>query len=205
MNVKVKICGVRSVESAKVAASIGADFIGLNFVSSSRRRIDSEKAREIIHVVKGTVKVVGVFQNAFLGYINDLVRYLELDFVQLHGEENPEFTKQVQSKVIKAFPVSKKTTAGQLISTMNEFSADYFLLDRTIQGEGEMIDSTQAKIVAEKFPIFLAGGLTSDNISELVAKINPYGVDVAGGIETNGVEDLGKIKKFIKNAKGEIL
>lgn len=175
--VKVKICGIRSLEAAKTAIDAGAHFLGFNFVPSSKRYIKPEDALRIINPIRGKVKIVGVFQNANLDDINHLALKLGLDFVQLHG-------------------------SSAEINTI--LSVDFFLLDRTKQGTGKMVNFKKAQKIAKKKPIFLAGGLTPANVIEAVKKVQPFAVDVAGGIETNGKQDLEKIKAFIKNAKGEL-
>lgn len=175
MKVKVKICGIRSLETAKAAVESGADFLGFNFVTSSKRFITPATAKKIISEVKGKIKIVGVFQNANISYINKIVDLLDLDFVQLHEKR---IIKSVRNKII------------------------YSLVDRKIQGKGEMFNLNKARLLTKKSQIFFAGGLNPDNVNKVIKKVRPYAVDVAGGIETNGVEDIQKIKKFIKNAKG---
>ena len=202
MSVSVKICGIRSLESAKTAVSNGADFLGFNFINSSKRRIDPKIAKEIISKIKGKTNMVGVFQDASVDYINELADELKLDFVQLHGNEMREFIMQIKTKVIKAIAMHKNIPSDQQIDSMKKYKVDYFLLDRETQGVGDMVNSENAKIIAGKFSIFLAGGLNPDNVEGIVRKVKPYAVDVAGGIEINGAEDVIKIKQFIKNAKG---
>lgn len=178
MKVKVKICGIRSLETARAAVDAGADFLGFNFVTSSKRYIKPELAKKIISRLKREAKIVGVFQNMEADYFNKIVSSLDLDFVQLH-----------EKRIIKN--VRNKTT--------------YLLVDRKMQGNGPISDLNRAKILTKTSKIFFAGGLNPENVSAVVKKVQPYGVDVASGIETNGVEDIYKIKEFIKNAKGEII
>lgn len=192
MKIKVKICGIRSIEAAKTAIDAGADFLGFNFVPNSRRYIDSSVAQNIINQIKGKIKVVGVFQNAESAYINELVLSLGLDFVQLHGSENSEYINQIKAPVIKSINIYDQP---------QELRTAFFLLDRVKQGEGKVADLKKGERLASKFRLFLAGGLTPDNVVELIRQIRPFAVDVAGGIETDGKEDLNKIKAFIKNAK----
>jgi len=191
-DIKVKICGIRTVEAAQAAIEAGADYLGFNFVPSSRRFIESRQALEIINKVKGKVKIVGVFQNAEITMVNQLVKQLDLDFVQLHGQENPEYIRHIQSKLIKVINSFKE---------IDSYTVDYFLLDRVKQGEGEMVNVEEAILIVSKYRIFLAGGLTPENVTGAVRKIQPFGVDVARGIETNGKQDIEKIKAFIRNAK----
>ncbi|MBI2430921.1 MAG: phosphoribosylanthranilate isomerase [Candidatus Levybacteria bacterium] len=191
---KVKICGIRTIEAAIAAVEAGADFLGFNFVPTSRRRIEVDIARQIAKEVKEKIYIVGVFQNQDIEKIEDIVEYVGLGFVQLHGDESPAYVEQVKTKVIKVF--NSKT-----INTMSRYSDCMYLLDRDKQGEGEMIDLEKARVTAKKFSLFLAGGLTPENVKDAIEKVRPYAVDVASGVETNGEQDLEKIKLFIERAK----
>jgi len=178
MKVKVKICGIKTLDATKTAINAGADFLGFNFVPTSKRYIKPELAKKIIGELKSNVKIVGIFQNAKTDYINKIVKFLELDFVQLH-----------EKKIIQS--IKDKTV--------------YLLVDRKIQGVGQAPNLAKSKTLAKKSKIFFAGGLNSNNVAEVIKKVRPYAVDVAGGIETNGSQDLEKIKKFIANVKGVII
>jgi len=196
MRIKVKICGIRTIEAAKAAIDAGADFLGFNFVPTSKRFIDPQKALEIINSIGGQVKIVGVFQNALVGNVIQIASNLGLDFVQLHGYENNNYIKALKTPVIKSI-----TTYDQPQS----IKADYFILDRVRRGEGEMVDLEKGAQLAFKLPLFFAGGLNSENVLEVVTKVRPFAVDVAGGVETDGVQDLEKIRLFVRNAKGVTL
>lgn len=242
-NVKVKICGIRSLESAQVAINAGADFLGFNFVKSSKRYIEPERAKEIINVIarsrqltetkqsrhekidigsetigiasgrnidlRNDVAMVGVFQNQLVDEVNKIAEELNLDYVQLHGEED-EFYIQ---KFIR--PVIKKINSKYFLSLKGNFelriknlgiktiihNSEFLILDREVQGQGDMVDLDQAVKIADAYSIFIAGGLTPENVASVVKKVKPFAVDVAAGIETNGKEDREKIKRFIYNAK----
>ncbi len=192
----VKICGIRSVKAAKAAVEAGADLIGLNFIPSSTRLIDLKVAAQISQALKGQTGLVGVFQDAPLGEVNQRIDQLKLDFVQLHGRETPDYIAGVRTKVIKTCYLSDQS----LVDQHGHWAISYYLLDRPKQGEGEMVDLEKAALLARSSPIIFAGGLTPENVAEVVRKVQPVGVDVASGIETKGVEDLAKIKKFIREA-----
>lgn len=178
MKTKVKICGIRTLESAQTAIDAGADFLGFNFVNSSKRYIKPETAKKIISQLKSKAKIVGVFDNAEINYINKIAKLLNLDFIQLH-----------ERRIIKS---TKDKTIYQLI-------------DRKKQGAGQMLDLNKAKTLAENSKVFFAGGLTPANIQQSILYVKPFAVDVASGIETNGLQDNKKIKEFIANAKGVII
>ena len=192
MSVKVKICGIRSTEAARAAVDAGAHFLGFNFVPGYKRYISPAIASEIINLVRNTIKIVGVFKDAGVAEVNKIASDLKLDFVQLHGNENNDYINKVGIPVIKSI-----TMNGQ----PENINAEYFLLDRPKRGKGRMVDLEKASILAANFPLFFAGGLMPSNVSMVVRQVKPFAVDVAGGIETNGVQDLDKIRLFIRNAK----
>lgn len=201
MNVSVKICGIRSVDSALSVIDAGADFIGLNFVPSSKRKVTEEVAREITAAIKGQIKIVGVFQNGEVKYVNETADSLGLDFVQLHGSENASYCEQIHTNVIKAVSLKHNANADVVIKQMQKIDVPFFLLDREIQGKGDSVNLEIAQQIAREFEIFLAGGLNLHNVAHIVSEVRPFAVDVAGGIETDGKEDFEKIKLFIRNAK----
>ncbi len=204
MNIKVKICGIRSIDSAQATVSAGADFIGLNFVPTSARRISQEAAREILGVVGEKIKKVGVFQDQPIEYIQQIADDLRFDYVQLHGEEDQEYIDTLKKVgVIKAISLESDFDINQTEDELSRFRADYFLLDRKNRGTGAGLNPEKVKILAQKYSVILGGGLTPESVELAVSITHPAGVDVAGGIETDGVEDIEKIKLFIKNAKNE--
>src|SRR6185369_9683514 len=125
---------------------------------------------------------------------------LGLDFVQLHGNEDRGYVDQIDLPVIKAVRVGDKPVEAML-ADMRSGDASYFLLDREVQGHGEGIDLDKARVMAREFPVFVAGGLDAGNVGRTVRETGPYAVDVAGGIETDGGPDMGKIRAFIKAVK----
>lgn len=199
MIVKVKICGIRTLEQANAAINAGADFLGFNFVPTSKRYINPNDAKKIINQIRimnheSRIRIVGVFQNEQIDEVNRIEEMLDLDFIQLHGEEDEEYIKKIRGKIIKKIDLDFPAQRG-------DDKVKYFLLDRKIQGKGEMVDLEKAEKLAKKYSIFFSGGLTADNVREIVSKVKPYAVDVASGIETDGQQDLEKIKSFIKTAK----
>lgn len=193
MKVKVKICGIRTSDTAEAATRAGADFLGFNFVPSSKRYIDPRVVLKIINSIENRVKTVGVFQDAKIAEVKRIASYLKLDFVQLHGTEDNDYMTTV------GFPIIKSLTTD---SQPDKIKADYLLLDRPKRGKGKIVNLEKATKLATNFPLFIAGGLTPDNVAYVVRKVRPFAVDVASGIETDGIHNIQKIKKFIQNAKG---
>lgn len=199
--INVKICGIRSDMAARTAVYSGAKFLGFNFVPGSRRRTDPQIAKQIIDKIKNQIKTVGVFQNQKVEEVGRIADFLDLDFVQLHGDEDQEYADGIGRPVIKALQLDTDFDITQVLKQMNKFKTDLFLLDRKKQGKGKMLDIKHLSIIAKEKRIFVAGGLTPDNVAEVARSVKPYGVDVAGGIETNRVEDTEKIKLFTERAR----
>lgn len=193
LQTKIKICGVRTIAAAEAAVSAGAEYIGFNFVPTSKRFVDPKIALKIVKRIKGKVLTVGVFQNEKSSKVNKISEMLALDYVQLHGDEDEAYMKTIKSSIIKKITVD---------AAVKQTQESFFLLDRPTQGEGAMVNTEQARMLTQKYAVFLAGGLTPENVGIIVKRVQPYAVDVAGGIETEGKEDVQKIKEFIMNAKG---
>jgi indole-3-glycerol phosphate synthase / phosphoribosylanthranilate isomerase len=193
--VKVKICGIRSLEAAQAAINAGADYIGFNFVRTSKRYIDPMHAQHIAKQINGKIKIVGVFQNEKIAIVKKIADKVGLHLVQLHGVEDEAYMYQLTKPIIKSTTVHNVNKA---------FFSDFVLLDRVIRGKGNLVDFDSAAKLADQFKTFFAGGLTPENVAAVIKKVKPFAVDVASGVETNGKQDLQKIRKFIKNAKGGI-
>ena len=201
----IKICGITSVEIAQAAKEYGADLLGFVF-ADSKRRIDIKKAVEIGQQVKGIGKV-GVFVNRSLNEVREIAECCQLDFVQLHGEETPEYCQSIGRPFIKAFRVGPDFD----IKVLETYHADWILLDSFSPGQyggiGIPFDwqAMQGFTCQIKSPLLVAGGLTADNVEEAICTFSPGGVDVSGGVETDGKKDIVKIRDFIiaaRRAKG---
>lgn len=214
----VKICGVKNIIDAKAATKAGADFLGLNFVPTSKRLISVEAAKEIIEGLGNQKpKLVGVFQNQPVEYVNDVSKKLGLDYVQLHGDESPEYCAQMATPVIKAFGLDADFDVEETADKLRKYKVEFIILDRkkrevterergntktSTPNVGNTLNSQKVAELAKNFPIILAGGLTPENVREAVnASGDIKAVDVAGGVETEGNKDPQKIKAFIVEVK----
>lgn len=197
----VKICGITTPEIADTAVSAGADFLGFVF-AKSKREIFIEQARKIIQTLPSHVKSVGVFVNKEVQEIEEIVQQTGLDFVQLHGEESAEVITKFSCPVIKSLP----GTQEGLNKTRQYDTASYLLVDspplpHAHGGNGVTFNWSILKENTFSDKLILAGGLTAENVADAIKQVNPVGVDVSSGVETDGKKDPDKIKAFIQAAK----
>ena len=206
MSVTVKICGITSQTDARAAAEAEADAIGLMFYKESPRHVTIEQAKEICEVLPAHIMRVGVFVNTDEALINRALSECLLNILQFHGDETPEDCAQYPVMTLKAFRVQGPETLEQ----MKDYSTAGFLLDAYTKeargGTGEKFNwdlAVQAQQLRK--PVFLAGGLTPDNVAEAVRKVEPFGVDVSSGVESEpGIKDPEKLAAFVKAAKSEL-
>ena len=204
MSVRVKICGITSVEDALLAVQRGADLIGLNFYPPSPRYVTSEDAVEIRKVIPPNVQCVGVFVNSTRRQIADLVERLKLDLIQFHGDEEKEDLLGWRCQTIKAVRVEQK---GPL-PDISQIPTTYLLLDTyragIYGGTGETFrwEKILSFVSQCEDRLILAGGLTPENVTTAVRSVRPWAVDVASGVEISpGRKDPEKLRAFITNAK----
>lgn len=197
----VKICGIQSVEAGQMAVDAGADMIGFVF-ADSRRKVSPEQAADIGKELPAQVKKVGVFVNEPIESLLDIAETAGLDYIQLHGDETPDYIKSISKPVIKAFSVASENDLEQLA----DYACEYYLLDSPAEayrgGNGTAFDWSLAN--SETIPrekLFLAGGLHSGNVQQAIEEVSPVGVDVSSGVETDRKKDPIKIKQFITAAK----
>src|ERR1043166_1765465 len=204
MAVKVKICGITNVADAQAAADAGADMVGFIFCEKSPRRIAIETAAGIARGVPPFVVKVGVFVNPPEDLVAQALTDCGLGLLQFHGDESPGFCTQFGVMSMKAFRIRN----AESLRALPDYKTDAWLLDAysadRAGGTGETFNWDLA-IEARKLgrPIFLAGGLTSENVADAVKRVEPYAVDVSSGVEAEpGRKDHGKLRAFIKAAKG---
>ena len=198
----VKICGITSLDAARAAFEYGADLIGLVF-APSRRRIEVTQAAAIAAELPRLSRV-GVFVNQPLSEVQNIADKCDLDFIQLHGDEDEAYCQSLQRPIIRAVRVGADFSVG---SFANYAHCSYTLLDTYIAGQaggtGISFDwqKIRNRIGRPRQRFIVAGGLTPETVEKAILTLQPDGVDVSGGVETNGIKDLEKMRKFIAAAR----
>ncbi|HMA63228.1 MAG TPA: bifunctional indole-3-glycerol-phosphate synthase TrpC/phosphoribosylanthranilate isomerase TrpF [bacterium] len=199
---KIKICGLTNFSDANLCASLGADFLGFIFYEKSPRFVDPQKASTIIKKIKNQypeINAVGVFVNADIGKVRKTRNECELDYLQLHGDESPQYVKQLEGNVIKAFRVENKS---ELRASIEQYENEFVLLDTfhpdKYGGTGESFDWNVLQKLPDK-KIFLAGGINPDNFS-LAISYQPYAIDINSGVEMSpGKKDKNLLQKIVSD------
>lgn len=198
---RIKICGIRSVEAAQAAAEYGADLIGFVF-ADSRRRIDAAAAAVITDASSGPA-TVGVFVNQPLSEVKETAARCRLDHIQLHGGESREYCRSLDRPLIRALPAGPGFREGSFVP----YADEWLLLDAFLPGQtggtGVAFDweSIRCRMGRPPCKFFVAGGLTPENVATAIRILRPDGVDVSGGVETSGFKDPEKIRRFILAAR----
>lgn len=203
---RVKVCGITNLGDALAALGAGAELLGFNFYARSPRYVSPAEARKIVERLPEGVSCVGVFVNESApAEVERIAREAGLDAVQLHGDETPEYCRSLRGlTTIKALRVGADYDAGAAAA----YGADAVLLDAYVPGErggtGHTFDWTHAALTRGRVPrLFLAGGLTPDNVAAAVAAVRPYAVDVCSGVETApGRKSPELMRRFVEAAVG---
>jgi phosphoribosylanthranilate isomerase len=201
---KIKICGITNETDALFCAEAGADFLGFIFVPSSPRHIEPEKAAEVAKRLRknpNAPKIVGVFQDASVDYINEIRNVVSLDVVQLHGSENDDEIRVLEMPAIKTLHIG-----GTLPDTHATPNAAWLLFDtfdeRRSGGTGRRFDWSLLATYERSKPFFLSGGLTPDNVVAAVSMVRPDAIDVASGVEASpGIKDHDKVARLLERVR----
>jgi len=196
---RVKICGITRVDDALDVVSSGADAIGLVFYEPSPRNVSVERAKEIAAAVPAFVTVVALFVDPSEEQVQQVLNHVRIDLIQFHGDEDNDFCSRFQRPFIKAIRVRQ---ASDVVASCLRFpNAVGILLDSYKPGipggTGETFDWSLIPTQANK-PLILAGGLNADNIAGAIDDVQPFAVDVSGGVEASkGIKDPEKVKAFL--------
>ena len=224
--VRVKICGIRTVEAARAAVEAGADALGFVFAPSPRQ-VTPQEAERIIRQLPPFVSRVGVFVDTPRREALEIAGFCRLDVLQFHGAEPPDYCRDWQQQVIKGFRVRD----GSVLEQMDRYEVAAFLLDAYVPGRaggtGQRFDWDLARQAAVPGPagcppphpdlrsglkntehmgavrrrIILAGGIAPDNVEQAIRQATPYAIDVSSGVETGGVKDPDKIRALLMEVR----
>ncbi|SFD05857.1 phosphoribosylanthranilate isomerase [Butyrivibrio sp. YAB3001] len=195
----IKLCGLSDGCDINVVNRLAPEYVGFVFYDKSIRNVTKEEARQLRANLNDSIKTVGVFVDAQKDVIRDLFNDGIIDVAQLHGNENESYInelKKLNIPVIKAFKVSDKDS----LIRAKESPADMIMFDAG-KGDGKSFDWSLLKGFDRKY--FLAGGLAPENVKKAISELDPYGVDVSSGIETDGKKDVKKMEDFVGNARND--
>ena len=213
---KFKICGLRDSENALAAANAGAAFLGLNFVPGVRRQITTEQALSIVGRLRAGLgdrvpTLVGLFANQPIDEVNRIVAQCDIELAQLCGDEPREYWGQVAVPVIRQIKVRDDVPTDAAVEMAAQQVEDVIgagctpMLDKyergALGGTGHTFDWRVASELAARYDLILAGGLTPDNVARAIAEVRPWCVDVSSGVETDGVKDAAKIRRFAEEVR----
>lgn len=205
--VKVKLCGIQQLSDIEYINEIRPDYIGFVF-APSKRRITPKKAHDLIqHVSSSTC--VGVFVNEDIDNVVKIVQTCPLDIVQLHGDEDASYIKQLKSKITIPIWKAIRLRSVEDIQQLHNEDVEHFLIDaysdEVYGGSGKQFNRELLENVNVSNYV-LAGGISIENVDEIL-QFHPYGIDVSSSLETNGIKDKKKIEAFmahIENSRGEL-
>lgn len=199
---KIKLCGITRETDAQFAASLGVDALGF-VLAESPRRVDPHVVRKITLSLPPFVSTVGVFVDADMDSVSQMAAFCRLDWIQLHGNETPDYCKALNLRLLKAIRVKDR----QCVELMAVYKGcvNGFVLDTYVKGQqggtGKAFDWTLAREAGKYGPVILSGGLTPENVREAIQAVCPHGVDVSSGVESRpGIKDHDKMRRFVEQA-----
>ncbi len=210
-DLKIKVCGMRDPENISGVAATLPDYLGFIFYPKSKRFVDFESSSVLLSAVPDSVKKVGVFVNETQEKVFEIYQNWNLDVVQLHGNETPEYCQQIQDSgitVFKAFSVDESFD----FDTLDAYSGvcDYFLFDTKGQlpgGTGQKFNWQLLENYKGGIPFFLSGGIGPDDLEDVLSFSQPqlFGIDINSGFEISpALKDVEKVKNFISGIRSKI-
>ena len=203
MSTRAKVCGITRIEDGLAAASFGVDAIGFVFYSSSPRYVAPAHARDIAVAIAPFVSTVGLFVDADVATVSNVLQTVRLDYLQFHGEESPEYCAQFGVPFLKAIRV--RPDADLLQYAVEFHAAKAILLDAFVEGtHGGTGQHFDWQLIPRNLPlpVILSGGLGPQNVTDAIRLVRPWAVDVSSGVEiAKGVKDAGKIEQFMRGVR----
>lgn len=198
---KIKLCGIRRPEDIEYANEFLPDYIGFVF-APSKRQVSALTAESLASELDSRIKKAGVFVNAAIEEVCEIQKTAGLDVIQLHGDETQEYLQNLRNRVKCKIWRAVRVKSADDIKAADKMCADLLLLDSfsasAYGGTGKTADWSIIKNTAIETPFFLAGGLNINNITQAVNEVHPDGLDISGGIETDGFKDREKIRNIMK-------
>lgn len=208
---RIKVCGITNKTDAFMCIDAGIEVLGFVFVNESPRKIDPREAQRIISDLPPFIVTVGVFANQPENQVIEIANLCNLNILQLHGNESPDYCSSLNRKIIKAFRIRSSAD----FEVMSEYKVSGYLLDNYEEeragGTGRSFEWGLATNTSKYGPIILAGGLTPENVNRAISIVQPYAVDVSTGVEekdTPGKKNKIKLNEFIRqvqNADSDIV
>ena len=208
---RIKICGVTLADDAARVAAAGVDFIGLNFWTKSKRYVSHDRAPLLAAAARasGAAKLVGVFVDPDVDEIFAIAARVELDVIQLHGDEDASLCARVSAALYRPVWKAIAVKFARDVEHLDAWPVEAVVLDAPTPargGAGARFDHALAADARRKFPalkIVLAGGLDASNVAAAIAAVDPWGVDVASGVEAGpGIKDPVKLATFVAAVRG---
>ena len=204
---KLKLCGIRRIEDVEMLNSARPDYAGFVFWPRSKRYVDPDSAHILSISLNEEIKTVGVFVNEAVAEAARIADVARLSVIQLHGDEDEEYIRALRREFGGEIWKAAGVQSADDVRRACELSADMLLFDAFSPdlrgGTGKRLDLSHIKEAAPERPYFLAGGITALNVRSILSEINPYGLDVSSGFETNGVKDRQKLMEFMEQIVNE--
>lgn len=200
---KIKICGLQTAEDVDAVNKVQPEYAGFVFAASKRQVTDAQ-ANGLRQQLSKEITSVGVFVNDSIAHIASLCSSKVINLIQLHGTESEAYVRAVQEAtgipVIKAARIASKEAAEEVLKTRAEYLLyDAFAGAHIYGGSGTVIDTSFIPKLVR--PVFLAGGLTAENVEQVIKDHQPFCVDVSSGVEVNGKKEYYKIKEFVERVR----
>ena len=197
--VRIKICGLMRPQDIDMVNEVCPDIAGFILASGRRRTVTPERMREMTDRLKPEIRSAAVFLDQDIRRIADLAEEGLMDIIQLHGHEGNEEIRYLRSRTKKTIIKAFRIDSAEDIRRAENSEADLVLLDHGAGGTGQAWD--WSLLTGMKRPFILAGGLDPENVQEAVRKMQPFGVDVSSGVETDGCKDREKILRFVRTVR----
>jgi len=203
-NMEIKICGITALEEVQALNILKPEYIGLVFAESIRK-ISKEQGKLIRDLIDRDIKVVGVFRNNTKEYISEILDYIPLDVLQLHGDEDNDFIEyfrdRYQCEIWKGASIKTKDDIKKAVT----FNVDTLILDGSNPGSGEVFPWELVLNIETRAKVFLAGGINEDNVLQGINNLDIQGVDVSSGVEVikdgKRSKDKTKMKNLIRKVR----